>query len=159
MKIKNKPFKHCPRCDNKCIQTAEKCDDCGLIFSRLDFATNKAAKELMKKGERDYIIYTTQLPKDLSYTKLLLYTLLLGLVGAQYYYTGKYIKGFLMTTCFAIATIGVIFNSFLLNVIELIYIPCGIAVIAWIVSCVYVISRKFKVPICLERMETGGFKV
>ena len=159
MKIRNKPFKHCPRCDNKCIQTAEKCDECGLIFSRLDFATNKAAKELMKKGERDYIIYTNQLPKDLSYTKLLLYTLLLGLIGVQYYYTGKYIKGILMSAMMAYAIVCLIFNAYLVEYLSFLYLPIGIGVLAWIVSCVYVICKKFKVPVFIETTETGGFKV
>lgn len=138
---------------------ATKCEECGLIFSRLEFATNKAAKNKIKKGDRDYILYTSNLPKDLSHTKLLIYTLFLGLFGAQYYYTGKYIKGILMSAMMAYAIVCVIFNAYLVNYLSILYVPIGVGVLAWIVSCVYVICKKFKVPVSIEVAETGGFKV
>lgn len=158
-KRNKKPFKHCPRCDKKMLITATKCDECGLIFSRLDYATNKAAKDKLKKGDRDYILLVSTLPKDVSYLKLLLYTLFLGLVGGHYYYVGKYVKGALMTLMFAYAIFCVIFNSYLVDYMSLLYIPMGVGVLSWIVSCVYVLSKRFKVPVSIEMTETGGFKV
>ncbi len=155
----NKIFKRCPRCDNKCLLNATKCEECGLIFSRLEFATNTAAKNMIKKGDRSYILYTSDLPKDLSYTKLLIYTLILGLFGAHYYYTGKYIKGILMSAMMAYAIVCLIFNAYLVEYLSFLYLPIGIGVLAWIVSCVYVICKKFKVPVFIETTETGGFKV
>ncbi len=155
----NKIFKRCPRCDNKCLLNATKCDECGLIFSRLEFATNTAAKNMIKKGDRSYILYTSDLPKDLSYTKLLICTLILGLFGAHYYYTGKYIKGILMSAMMAYAIVCLIFNSYLVEYLSILYLPIGIGVLAWIISCVYVICKKFKVPVFIETTETGGFKV
>lgn len=155
----NKIFKRCPRCDYKCLLNATKCDECGLIFSRLEFATNTAAKNMIKKGDRSYILYTSDLPKDLSYTKLLIYTLILGLFGAHYYYTGKYIKGILMSAMMAYAIVCLIFNSYLVEYLSILYLPIGIGVLAWIISCVYVICKKFKVPVFIETTETGGFKV
>ena len=155
----NKIFKRCPRCDNKCLLNATKCEECGLIFSRLEFATNTDAKNMIKKGDRSYILYTSDLPKDLSYTKLLIYTLILGLFGAHYYYTGKYIKGILMSAMMAYAIVCLIFNAYLVEYLSFLYLPIGIGVLAWIVSCVYVICKKFKVPVFIETTETGGFKV
>ena len=155
----NKIFKRCTRCDNKCLLNATKCEECGLIFSRLEFATNTAAKNMIKKGDRSYILYTSDLPKDLSYTKLLIYTLILGLFGAHYYYTGKYIKGILMSAMMAYAIVCLIFNAYLVEYLSFLYLPIGIGVLAWIVSCVYVICKKFKVPVFIETTETGGFKV
>ena len=155
----NKIFKRCPRCDNKCLLNATKCDECGLIFSRLEFATNTAAKNMIKKGDRSYILYTSDLPKDLSYTKLLICTLILGLFGAHYYYTGKYIKGILMSAMMAYDIVCLIFNSYLVEYLSILYLPIGIGVLAWIISCVYVICKKFKVPVFIETTETGGFKV
>ena len=155
----NKIFKRCPRCDNKCLLNATKCEECGLIFSRLEFATNTAAKNMIKKGDRSYILYTSDLPKDISYTKLLIYTLILGLFGAHYYYTGKYIKGILMSAMMAYAIVCLIFNAYLVEYLSFLYLPIGIGVLAWIVSCVYVICKKFKVPVFIETTETGGFKV
>lgn len=156
-----KMFKRCPRCDNKCISSAEKCPDCGLIFSRLQYATNGAAKEKMRRGDREYILYVTELPKDLSYVKLLLFSLFLGLFGVHYYYTGKYVKGFLMSALFAYTIVLVMFNQYLVAhefLMEILAIPVAILVLAWIVSVVYVLSRKFKVPVAIEVSKTGGFK-
>ena len=155
----NKIFKICPGWDNKCLLNGTKCEECGLIFSRLEFATNTAAKNMIKKGDRSYILYTSDLPKDLSYTKLLIYTLILGLFGAHYYYTGKYIKGILMSAMMAYAIVCLIFNAYLVEYLSFLYLPIGIGVLAWIVSCVYVICKKFKVPVFIETTETGGFKV
>lgn len=161
MKIerKKKPFKHCPRCDKKMLVTATKCDECGLIFSRLDYATNKAAKEKLKRGDRDYILQVTTIPKDVSYLKLLLYTLFLGLMGGHYYYVGKYVKGALMTLMFTYAIFCVIFNAQIVEYLTILYIPLGVGVLAWMVSCMYVICKKFKIPVSIEMTETGGFKV
>lgn len=141
------------------LVTATKCDECGLIFSRLDYATNKAAKEKLKHGDRDYILQVTTLPKDVSYLKLLLYTLFLGLVGGHYYYVGKYVKGVLMTLMFTYAIFCVIFNTYIVDYMTLLYIPMGVGVLAWMISCMYVICKKFKVPVSIEMTETGGFKV
>ena len=157
--MKNKIFKRCPRCDNKCLQNATKCEECGLIFSRLEFATNTAAKNMIKKGDRSYILYTSALPKDVSQTKLLVYTLILGLVGAHYYYTGKYVKGAFMSLAMLYALFCVIFNAYLVDYLTFLYIPIGIAVLSWIVSSIYVICKKFKVPVYIETTESGGFKV
>lgn len=161
MKIerKKKPFKRCPRCDKKMLITATKCDECGLIFSRLDYATNKAAKEKLKRGDRDYILQVTTIPKDVSYLKLLLYTLFLGLMGGHYYYVGKYVKGALMTLMFTYAIFCVIFNAQIVEYLTILYIPLGVGVLAWMVSCMYVICKKFKIPVSIEMTETGGFKV
>ncbi len=161
MKIerKKKPFKRCPRCDKKMLVTATKCDECGLIFSRLDYATNKAAKEKLKRGDRDYILQVTTIPKDVSYLKLLLYTLFLGLMGGHYYYVGKYVKGALMTLMFTYAIFCVIFNAQIVEYLTILYIPLGVGVLAWMVSCMYVICKKFKIPVSIEMTETGGFKV
>ena len=113
----------------------------------------------LKKGDRDYILLVSTLPKDVSYLKLLLYTLFLGLVGGHYYYVGKYVKGALMTLMFVYAIFCVIFNSYLVDYMSLLYIPMGVGVLSWIVSCVFVLSKRFKVPVSIEMTETGGFKV
>ena len=54
-KKKRSAYKKCPRCGNKCLLSQEKCDDCGLIFSRLQYASNKAAKRRILKFDKDCI--------------------------------------------------------------------------------------------------------
>ena len=161
MKIerKQKPFKHCPRCDMKMLATATKCEECGLIFARLEYATNTAAKEKIKNGDRDYILEITTIPKDVSYVKLLLYTLFLGIFGGQYYYVGKYVKGALMTLVSLYTLFCVIFNSQIVDYLNFLYLPVGVGVLAWMISCMFVICKKFKIPVSIEMTDTGGFKV
>ncbi len=149
---KNKPFKKCPRCGNKCLQQQSKCEECGLLFSRLEFASNKAAKKKLRRFDRDFIIYTNQLPKDVGYFKLMMYAFFLGLFGGHYYYVGKYLKGALMTLSFIYLLFCTIFNAQLVEYMETYYLyaPIGVYAFAWIVSLIYVCLKKFKVPVIVE---------
>ena len=86
-----KAYKKCPRCGNRCLSAQDRCDECGLIFSRMKYASNKAAKEKIRHFDKDFVIYTNDLPSDVNWLKLLLLTFLTGLVGGHYYYVGKYV--------------------------------------------------------------------
>lgn len=149
---KAKPFKKCPRCGNRCLANQSRCEECGLLFSRLEFASNKAAKKQLRHFDRDYVIYTKDLPKDVSFVKLLLLCIFTGIMGGHYYYVGKYIKGALMTLVFVFLLVCTIFNAQLVNLLETYYLyaPIGVGGFAWIVSLVYIISRKFKVPVLVD---------
>ena len=65
-KSKEKMFKDCPRCGIRCLATADTCQECGLVFARMEIATNADAKKKIKRGDKDYIIKTSQLPGDVS---------------------------------------------------------------------------------------------
>ena len=148
-KLKN--YKICPRCGNKCLINQEKCEECHLIFSRMQYASNKAAKKKIRKFDKDFVIYTNQYPSDISRIKLVLYTIFLGLFGVHYYYVGKYIKGALMSTSFIYLVFCTVFNEqVLLYFSEYAFVPIGIAAFAWIVSLVLVLTKKFKVPVIVE---------
>ena len=151
-----KQFKKCPRCQNKCLASQERCEECGLLFSRLEKASNRAAKKKLLHFDRDYIIYTNQYPKDISWLKLLLLTFFTGLVGGQYYYTGKYIKGGIMSAGFVYLIFATIFNAQIVATateIAYFYAPIGVYAFAWIVSLVYVAFKKYKVPVYVEENE------
>ena len=47
--MREKKFKRCPRCDKKAPIFQDRCEGCGLVFSRLSKATNAAAKKALKK--------------------------------------------------------------------------------------------------------------
>ncbi|MBQ7328151.1 MAG: hypothetical protein IJX00_04275 [Clostridia bacterium] len=153
MKIrKPKTHKKCPRCGNKCLMAQKECEECGLVFSRLQYTSNKAAKKKLRKFDTDFIIYTNQYPNDLTWWKVLLMTFFTGIFGGHYYYTGKYIKGGLMSTSFVYLIFAVVFNAEWSQKSEtyLLYLPIGIAGIAWMVSLVYVAFKKYKVPVIVE---------
>ncbi|MBP3431828.1 MAG: hypothetical protein J6K39_03130 [Clostridia bacterium] len=123
-----------------------------MLFSRLEFASNKAAKKKIRKFDKDFVIYTEQLPKDVSWIKLLLLTCFLGLTGAEHYYVGKYFKGALMTLGTIFLVFCTVFNAQLVQYMETMYLyfPIGVTGFAWIVSIVYVASKKYKVPVIVD---------
>ncbi len=154
MKLSRKPkaYKKCPRCGNKCLRQQETCEECGLIFARLEYASNKAAKRKIKHFDKDFVIYTNQYPNDMSWWKLLLLDFVTGIVGGHYYYVGKYWKGALMTTGFVYLVFCTIFNAPMVEALTTYYayLPIGVLGISWIVSLIYVAFKKFKVPVIVE---------
>lgn len=152
MKFRKKEVKRCPRCNNKCLINQDKCDECGLIFSRLAFASNRAAKKKILHFDRDFVIYTNQYPKDVSWLKLLIYSLLFGLVGGHYYYVGKYVKGGLMTAGFVYLVFCTVFNEQMFMLLEnnYFYIPIAFLAVAWIYSFTMICIRRFKVPVIVD---------
>lgn len=156
MKIrKPKSHKKCPRCQNKCLIAQKECEECGLVFSRLQYTSNKAAKKKLLRFDTDFIIYTNQYPNDLTWWKVLLMTFFTGIFGGHYYYTGKYIKGGLMSASFVYLIFAVVFNAQWSQNSEtyLLYLPIGIAGLAWMISLVYVACKKYKVPVIVEMPE------
>ncbi len=152
MKRKNKLYKKCPRCGNRCLVNQTECEECGLLFSRLEFASNKMAKKKLIHFDYDYVIYTKDLPKDVTRWKLILLTIFTGIFGGHYYYVGKYIKGLLMTASFVYLLFCTIFNAQLAEFLETyyLYFPIGVSAFAWMLSLVFVVSNKFKVPITVD---------
>lgn len=151
---REKKFKKCPRCGNKCLVEQARCEECDLIFSRLEFASNKAAKRHILHRDSDYVIQTEQLPKDVKRWKIMLLSVLTGLVGGHYYYVGKFIKGALMSLMFVFLVFATIFNSQIValgdSATTLFYFPIGIYGFAWLISLVYVFCGKFRVPVIVE---------
>ena len=134
---KQKPFKKCPRCGNKCLINQEKCEECGLVFSKLQFASNRAAKKKLLHFDRDYVIFTNRLPADVS--------------KVNFYYVGKYIKGLLMSLGFVYLIVGTIFNEQIVAAnATLLYIPISIYALSWIVTFSCLLSKRFKVPIYFD---------
>ena len=154
MKFQRKPkrFKKCPRCGNKCLSSQSKCEECGLLFSRLEFTSNKAAKKKIRHFDTDFVIQTKDLPSDVKYWKLLVLAICTGLFGGHYYYVGKYIKGALMSLSFVYLIFCTVFNAELVYYLETYYLyaPIGVMALAWMISLVFILSRKFKVPVIVE---------
>ncbi len=147
-----KSLKKCPRCGNKCLRQQETCEECGLIFARLEYASNKAAKKKIRHFDKDFVIYTNQFPKDVSWLKLILLTFFTGLVGGHYYYVGKYWKGALMSLGFTYLIFCTIFNAQMVAYLEATYayLPIGVLGFSWLASIIYVACKKFKVPVIVE---------
>ncbi len=147
--------KVCPRCGLKVPEHIDECPDCGLIFSRLEIATNKEAKRKKLRGDRDYIINTTVLPSDVSFIKLLLFCIFLGPLGAHNFYVGRYLKGSVLLTDFTILFFMVIFNSQLIEVggealVGTISTILGLIMLMWFWDLFMIIVKKYKFPVAID---------
>lgn len=145
----------CPRCGWKMSEGTPVCEDCGLVFERLAFATNKDAKRKIKRGDRDYILRTTKLPKDVKYWKLLLMVIFLGLPGGHNYYVGRYLRGAIFSIFFTLTILCAVLNAWIMETFPqwmeliggLLIGPFGLA---WIFDICAVALKKFRVPVAID---------
>lgn len=148
-------YKICPRCGLKSLSVADSCQECGLIFSRLALATNKDAKRKMARGDKDFIIMTSNLPSDIKWYKLLLMTIFLGLFGGHCFYVGRYWRGGMLLVNGISLILYVVFNAQLVAVdggrlIAALTTIGGIIMLFWIFDVIWVIIKKFKVPVAID---------
>lgn len=83
----------CPKCYGNIDKHTKRCQSCGFNMSSISGATHGAVKQARKDGFGDDVIYTSELPSDISKKKLLLLCVFLGLFGGHSYYAGKIWKG------------------------------------------------------------------
>jgi len=156
MNIKRRAkFKTCPSCGMRMIESTPTCEECGLVFERLNFATNKDAKRKIKRGYRDYIIRTRKLPSDVKYWKLLLLVIFTGLMGGHNYYVGRYLRGSIFSILFVITILCCVLNSWIMAYypqwMELIgALVIGPFGLVWLYDVTLVIIKKFRVPIAID---------
>lgn len=148
-------YKICPRCGLKSLAVAESCQECGLIFSRLELATNKDAKRKMARGDKDFIIMTSKLPSDVKWHKLLLMTIFLGLFGGHCFYVGRYWRGGMLLANGISLVMYVVFNQQLVAVdggrlIAALTTIAGLIMLFWMFDLIWVIIKKFKVPVAID---------
>ena len=150
-----KKFVVCPRCGIKSLSVSESCPECGLVFSRLDIATNKDAKRKIKRRDKDFIIYTNKLPSDVSKIKLTLLTIFTGIFGGHCFYVGRYWRGSILLVNTLILIMYVIFNAQLAGIdggrlIAALTTIGGLVMLLWPVDIVWVLTNKFKVPVAID---------
>lgn len=155
MKIKNKGTFNCPRCGIKCLTGTESCPECGLVFSRLEIATNKDAKKKIRRHDKDFIIKTSSIPSDISYIKLLLLTIFVGIFGGHCFYVGRYLRGIILLINALLLMCYVIFNKYLVEIDEGRLIAAlstigGIILLFWAYDLIAVIFKKFKIPVAID---------
>ncbi len=149
----------CPRCGLKCLKGIDSCPECKFVFSRLEIATNKDAKRKIMRHDKDFIVYTNKLPSDVSFIKLLLFTMFLGLFGGHCFYVGRYWRGGLLLLNSVVLVCCAVFNEFLFKIddgrfIAMIATICGLIMLVWAYDLVTVAMKKFKVPVAID-LESG----
>lgn len=152
---REKAFHVCPRCGLKSLKMQDTCPECGLVFARLEIATNKEAKRLMRRGEKVHIIKTSKLPKDLNYVKLLLLTIFAGVVGAHCFKVGRYWRGSVLLVNFIALVMFVVFNAQLIavdggGILASLTTLSGLILFLWVYDIIMVAIKKFKVPVGID---------
>ena len=143
----------CPRCGEENFKTQKKCSDCGLIFDRLNYVSNRAGKIAVVRREKENILRVTKWPKDAKKSKALLLCGFLGLVGAHNFYLGRYVKGFFSLIVTLVACVCIMLE----NVIDyasfyesFFFLPTGIMFLMWWVDFILIASNKYKIPVALD---------
>ena len=152
--------KRCPRCNRKLDINAPKCDTCGLIFSRLNLATNSAGIKAVKNGDYNKVVYVKKVPQDVSKWKLFFIALFFGFLGVQYYKVGRRKLFYFMISAFVITTIFVTMEFFGVNFdninkyVQLIlyfrYMPGALAFLLWFASALQIAFGFFKYPVSID---------
>ncbi len=145
----------CPRCGYKMLEGTSECPDCGLDFSRFEIATNKEAKAKKRRGDRDYIINTKKLPSDVSFVKLLLFSIFLGAFGGHCFYVGRYLRGSILVTNMVAVILCVVFSNYLSQVdggalIASISTIIGLIEFLWFWDIFAIATKRFKVPVAID---------
>ncbi len=145
----------CPRCGMRSLKGTESCPDCGLVFSRLELATNKDAKKKILQRDKDFVIYTSSLPQDVKFIKLLLMAIFLGIFGGHCFYVGRYWRGGMFLVNGLVLLCCTIFNDYLIKIdggklIATLATIGGLILCVWAYDIVMIVLKKFKVPVTIN---------
>lgn len=135
---------------------AKSCHECGLIFERLNFTSNKTAKKLLLKGKRKDTIKTADWPYDAKKSVALLLCGFLGVTGAHNFYLGRFVKGLISFFGIVLSTIMVVLNDQIfgtqvwgyLNLLVL--IPGTCSLVFWITDFFLIFLEKYKIPVAID---------
>lgn len=149
-------MKYCPKCYGKIQKESGRCTKCGFSVYDLKNATNKKAKEQMRSGNGDLVLYSSELPPDVSKKKLLYFCGFLGIFGVHYFYCGRMFRGManFVISIFSIIIFVFSFFSFTSSLFKACEYLFGLAfaVILFLTSIDFtnIILNKFKVPVYLD---------
>ena len=151
MRLKyRKDTKKCPRCKNKCLNNQKSCNACGLIFSRLEQATNKEAKKQFFNKNKS-IVMVKDFPSDVKRWQLVLWCLFLGPFGAHCLVVGRYYRGAYMLVIglasLILSSIG--YSQFYETFMSYFFIFPALMAIFWMVDLFNICFGFFKVPVAL----------
>ena len=146
----------CPKCYNKIKKEQTRCQHCGFDISIMDGASNKAAKKAKKTIYKDDILYTTEIPYDVSKKKLFLFSIFLGLFGVHHFYVGKFWLGLYMCVSTSVTLIlSILITSFnIIDAKDILYsafqfslVFQGVNVIMWVVDMIRIFFERYKIPV------------
>ena len=155
-------YKKCPRCKQKLMMSASKCPACGFNYAKLAKATNAGAKEQIKAGHKENVIYVTTRPQDVPRKNFLVLFWAFGWLGVHNIYIGKYGRGISHLVSFSIFMFVFLLYYFFLTgygwVYSTIVTPLATVyaffLIAYVADIVNLIFGKFKYPVSVPISQT-----
>ncbi len=155
MRLKyRKDTKKCPRCDEKMLENQKICPDCGLVFAKLEQATNAEAKRQFFQKDKS-IVMVKETPKDVNKRNLLLFSGFLGIFGAHNFYIGRYYKAIFMCLfgLLALVYVALPYSDVMLVIMSspFVVIPTGLVGIFWVADFIAIVFEKYKIPVALRR--------
>lgn len=151
----------CPICGCKMKQEF-MCPFCKVTGHQVRNASNREAKERIRKKDTKEVYNSSYMPKDINRTRLLLITLFGGFVGTHQFYVGKYKTGlfFGFSFLYTIVFFALSFYMFPNNVVlkyfaNFGYIIFAVVIFLWISDFFKVLFKRFSVPVVLAPIEFG----
>lgn len=149
----------CPICG--CKVKYGICPYCKVTDDQIKGASNKKAKECLKKGEKDKVVLSSTMPSDLNRTRVLLFAILLGLWGGHSYYIGRVKRGLFSSITFIVSFMSfVVYRTWLETskaMAIIMYLCVFVEVIAlcmWIGDIIKTLCKTLPVPVVLpEKVE------
>jgi hypothetical protein len=148
----------CPICGAKLVDN-KLCKYCKVTNTQIENASNKKVKQYRKEGNGDLIYFSSVVPKDVNKIKLLLYTILFGLLGINHYYVNRkirwifsmvsYIGSFLILVIMLAGISSIIFTI----LYYVLFTMMAINVVMWIFDIFNVLFGTFKIPVVLASKE------
>lgn len=150
----------CPICGAK-LTNNQVCKYCNVTDTQILNASNKKVKEYKKTGKKDLIYFSNSKPKDVEKWKIILFTVLFGWLGINYFYINRPYRGtFSLVSSlgsFLMVIIGVAFNllestnNLFVVLYQILFYMMAINVLLWIVDIFSVLMGKLKYPVVLPK--------
>lgn len=145
----------CPICGCK-MKEEFMCPYCKVTGQQVKDASNKEAKERIRKKDTKEVYNSTYLPKDVNNTRLMLISLFGGMFGAHQFYVGKYKMGFFYLFSTFLGLIFYVLSSMIFkeNLVLKYFrsfgvLLCAIILFMWISDFFKVCFRSFSIPVVL----------
>ena len=161
-----KNIMRCPICNCK-MKHKTICPYCKITGEQVSGASNQLAKIALRSGNKEKVVYSSTLPYDINYTRLLLIAIFTGFLGVHNYYVGRYKKGLFCSISMALVLLFSIIEQafgatkyFVFDLFYEIIFLCGtIVVMFWIYDIMTLAFRNFKVPVIIQEPERAKVNI
>ena len=143
----------CPRCKEKNFKNQKKCSECGLVFEKLNYVTNRAGKIAVVKREKEKVLNVTNWPSDVKKHKALLLCGFLGFLGIHNFYLGRYLKGAFSLFVTLVASVCILLENYIdySKFYEtFFFLPTAIMFIFWWLDFILILINKYKIPVSID---------